>query len=95
MGLRGENRTRHTPVQDEVEALVLTETRVLAEDEILRQVPDRRLRRPSVDENEKTVRKDPARRDGLAVEFERAQSHIRLRKSTGDKHIKYQRPQVL
>tara|TARA_B110000858_G_scaffold86286_1_gene99714 strand:+ start:594 stop:773 length:180 start_codon:yes stop_codon:yes gene_type:complete len=53
---------------------------MLAEDELLRHVPDRRLRRPSVDENEKTVRKALARRDGLAVEFERAQANIRLRK---------------
>ena len=80
MGLRGENRTRHTPVQDEVEALVLTETRVLAEDELLRCFATRRFRRPSVDENEKTGCKALARRDGLAVEFERAQANIRLRK---------------
>lgn len=80
-GLRGENRTRHAPVQEEVEALVVAKASMLAEDEILRRVPDRRLRRPSVSENEKTVRMPHAHCNGLAVEFERTQANIRLRKA--------------
>tara|TARA_B110000858_G_scaffold145883_1_gene165760 strand:- start:224 stop:475 length:252 start_codon:yes stop_codon:yes gene_type:complete len=74
----GEQNEEGTPVQEEVEARVFAKASMLAEDELLRRVPDRRLRRPSTGENEETVRKALARSNGLAIEFERAQANIRL-----------------
>mgnify|MGYP006087344577 CR=1 FL=1 len=78
-GLLGENRTRHVPVQEEVKSSALAKARMFAKDKVVRVVPNRRFRRPSVDENEETIRAMTAfHRNGLAIEFERTHAHVRL-----------------
>ena len=73
----GEQNEEGTPVQEEVEARVFAKASMLAEDELLRRVPDRRLRRPSTGENEEAIRL-AFHHNWLAIEFERAQANIRL-----------------
>ena len=60
---------------------------MLAEDELLRRVPNRRLRRPrAAGENEKAIRDTAAfHRNGLAIKPERTQAHIRLLQSADSK----------